>query len=75
MNFDLKALDIMPGMSYEKKQQYLELSLPGVHNVSNSIAASAVACYLGLSCDNIFEGLSTFKGITTNTIYKYNIKI
>ena len=63
MNFDLKALDIMPGMSYEKKQQYLELSLPGVHNVSNSIAASAVACYLGLSCDNISEGLSTFKGI------------
>ena len=63
MNFDLKALDIMPGMSYEKKQQDLELSLPGVHNVSNSIAASAVACYLGLSCDNISEGLSTFKGI------------
>jgi UDP-N-acetylmuramate--alanine ligase len=63
MQFDLIALDIMPGMSYEKKQEDLELSLPGVHNVSNSVAASAVACYLGLSCDNISEGLSTFKGI------------
>ncbi len=63
MQFDLIALDIMPGMSYEKKQEDLELLLPGVHNVSNSVAASAVACYLGLSCDNISEGLSTFKGI------------
>jgi UDP-N-acetylmuramate--alanine ligase len=57
------AIDIMPGISYEKKQEDLELLLPGVHNVSNSVAASAVACYLGLSCDNISEGLSTFKGI------------
>ena len=48
MNFDLKALDIMPGMSYEQKQEGLEFILPGIHNVSNSIAASAVSCYLGL---------------------------
>lgn len=63
MQFDMIAIDIMPGMSNEKKHEDLELSLPGSHNVSNSIAASAVACYLGLSCDNISEGLSTFKGI------------
>ena len=63
MQFDMITIDIMPGISYEKKQEDLELTLPGVHNVSNSIAASAVACYLGLSCDNISEGLSTFKGI------------
>lgn len=63
MNFDLKALDIMPGMSYEQKQEGLEFILPGVHNVSNSIAASAVSCYLGLGCKDIARGLATFKGI------------
>ncbi len=63
MNFDLKALDTMPGMSYEKKQEDLEFILPGIHNVSNSIAASAVSCYLGLGCKDIARGLATFKGI------------
>ena len=63
MNFDLKALDIMPGMSYEQKQEGLEFILPGIHNVSNSIAASAVSCYLGLGCKDIARGLATFKGI------------
>ena len=63
MNFDLKALDIMPGMSYEQKQEGLEFILPGIHNVSNSIAASAVSCYLGLGCKDIARGLTTFKGI------------
>jgi len=63
MNFDLKVLDIMPGMSYEQKQEGLEFILPGIHNVSNSIAASAVSCYLGLGCKDIASGLATFKGI------------
>ena len=63
MNFDLKALDIMPGMSYEQKQEGLEFILPGIHNVSNSIAASAISCYLGLGCKDIARGLATFKGI------------
>ena len=63
MNFDLKALDIMPGMSYEQKQEGLEFILPGIHNVSNSIAASAVSCYLGLGPKDIASGLATFKGI------------
>ena len=63
MQFDMTTLDLIARASYQTKQEDLELSLPGVHNVSNSIAASAVAYYLGLSCDNISEGLSTFKGI------------
>ena len=63
MLFDMTALDILPGMTYEKKQEDLEFILPGVHNVSNAVAASAVACYLGLSCENIMQGLSTFEGI------------
>ena len=63
MNFDLKFLDIMPGMSNEQKEDGLEFILPGIHNVSNSIAASAVSCYLGLGCKDIARGLATFKGI------------
>lgn len=63
INFDLKALDIMPGMSYEQIHEGLEFILPGTHNVSNSIAASAVSCYLGLGPKDIASGLATFKGI------------
>ncbi len=62
MVFDLTAMDIMPGMTYEKKQEGLSFILPGIHNVSNAVAASAVACYLGLSCEDIERGLDTFKG-------------
>ena len=63
MVFDLKALDTMPNMSYEKKKKGLSFILPGVHNVSNAVAASAVASYLGLSFEDIKSGLDTFKGI------------
>jgi len=63
MVFDLITMDIMPGMTYQKKQEGLSFILPGIHNVSNAIAASAVACYLGLSCKHIVSGLNTFKGI------------
>ena len=45
-------------------QKDIELQMPGVHNISNAVAASAVAFYLGLTCDDILEGLATFKGIT-----------
>ena len=41
----------------------IELHMPGMHNVSNAVAASAVACYLGLSFNDVRKGLSTFKGI------------
>jgi UDP-N-acetylmuramate--alanine ligase len=63
MVFDMIALDVTPGMNSEKKQEDLELILPGIHNVSNAVAAAAAACYLGLSFEDITQGLSTFKGI------------
>ena len=63
MVFDLLSMDIMPGMAYEKKQEGLSFILPGTHNVSNAVAASAVASYLGLSFEDIKSGLDTFKGI------------
>jgi len=63
MIFDLTAMDVIPGMTYKKKQEGISFILPGIHNVSNAIAASAVAFYLGISYENIVEGLDTFKGI------------
>ena len=63
MVFDMIALDVMSGITSEKKQEDLELILPGIHNVSNAVAAAAAACYLGLSFEDITQGLSTFKGI------------
>lgn len=63
MFFDMAVLDVMPGMAFEKREKNLELHMPGLHNVSNAVAASAAACYLGLSCNEVSEGLATFKGI------------
>lgn len=40
----------------------ISLQVPGLHNVSNSLAAIAVALELGLSCEDIAAGLSLFGG-------------
>jgi len=74
MVFDLTALDIMPGMKFEKRQEGLSFILPGIHNVSNAIAASAVACYLGLSFEDVAKGLDTFKGINRRFDVHINTK-
>ena len=64
MIFDMTALDVLSEIDFEKMQKGIVLQLPGIHNISNAVAASVVACYLGLSCDAIVEGLATFKGIS-----------
>lgn len=48
---------------FDEMQKAIELNMPGLHNISNAIAASAVSYNLGLSVNNILEGLTTFKGI------------
>ncbi len=55
MIFDMVAL--------EKKQSNIMLDMPGTHNISNAVAATAVAFYLGLSFDAVASGLKTFKGV------------
>jgi UDP-N-acetylmuramate--alanine ligase len=62
MVFDILS-QTMEIMAYEKKQKQIELKMPGLHNVSNAIAASAVAFYLDLKYNEIVDGLATFKGI------------
>jgi UDP-N-acetylmuramate--alanine ligase len=41
----------------------IELKMPGIHNISNAVAASAVAFYLGMQYYEILEGINSFKGI------------
>ena len=63
MIFDMSALDIISRINFNKTQKDIQLQLPGLHNVSNAVAASVVAYYLGLSCDDVSDGLATFQGI------------
>ena len=61
MVFDMLALDNMKAIVAKKLKKDIELQMPGTHNVSNAVAASVVAYYLGLSCNDVAEGLATFK--------------
>lgn len=63
MIFDMITRNVIEGLLSEQKHEGLELKLPGIHNVSNALAASAVAYYLGFSYNDIAKGLSSFKGI------------
>ena len=40
----------------------LELSVPGIHNPSNALAAVAVGRFIGLPFEGISESLKTFRG-------------
>lgn len=50
----------------------MTLGLPGLHNVENSIAATAVACEMGVSEMQIREALKTFSGVKRR--FDYQIK-
>ena len=63
MRFDMIFSDVMSPIDSEKRGEDIMLLMPGLHNVSNAIAASAVASYLGLSVSDILHGLSTFEGV------------
>lgn len=41
----------------------IKLQMPGYHNVTNAIAAATIAQQVGLSVDQIRDGLNTFKGV------------
>jgi UDP-N-acetylmuramate--alanine ligase len=48
------------------------LGLPGLHNVENALAAFAVGIELGLSIEEIKNGLKSFKGVKRR--FEYQIK-
>ena len=45
--------------------------IPGIHNVENAIAAITIALELGLTPDQIREGVSTFRGVKRRFEYHY----
>ena len=45
-----------------EKYAHVELSVPGLHNVKNAIAAAAAAIYLDIPANAIEEGLRSFRG-------------
>ncbi|WP_321339204.1 UDP-N-acetylmuramate--L-alanine ligase [Breoghania sp.] len=59
--FDVVIQDRISGRSAELKD--LVLPMPGLHNVSNSVAAIAVADHLGISGEAIARGLAGFGGV------------
>ena len=63
MFFDIIISDFFLGSNSKKHQKDIKLSMPGLHNISNAVAASAVACYLGVSNNDIVDGLASFIGI------------
>ncbi|MCH7403836.1 UDP-N-acetylmuramate--L-alanine ligase [Belliella kenyensis] len=62
-------VEALPGLfkfdfvSGEKQIEGLELHMPGFHNVENALPAIAIAMDLGLSEDQIRNGIASFKGV------------
>ena len=50
---------------------WVELKVPGVHNVSNALAAAACTMALGLQLADIGMALSTFGGVAGRMTYHY----
>lgn len=48
----------------------IAMKIPGYHNIENSIAASAVALYVGVSPEKIKEALETYKGVKRRFEYQ-----
>lgn len=76
---DYSASDIFynenacPSFSVKEKGKVLftlSLSVPGMHNVSNALAAVATARSLGISFEHIQKGLSKFHGTDRRFEYK-----
>lgn len=46
------------------KIESLEIQVPGIHNIENTLAAVAIAMEVGLSFAEIKSGITTFKGVS-----------
>ncbi len=45
------------------KLENIEIQVPGIHNIENTLAAVAISIEVGLSLSDIASGISTFKGV------------
>ena len=62
-NIDIKEGRFCYDLSVGTVQSGFELSLPGRHNVSNAVVATAVAKQLGCTWEDLIQATRSFKGI------------
>ncbi len=70
ITFNEKACATYDAMFRGKKLMTVSLNVPGMHNVTNSLAAIALAKDLKISDENILAGLSAFGGADRRFQYK-----
>ncbi len=75
-NKNFTEFDIIVNVPNKKKINIKKIRIPllGIHNVRNSVAATAVAITIGISISDIKKGLKNFKGVQRrfNKIFTYN---
>mgnify|MGYP001416212955 FL=1 len=75
-NIRFTEFDLQVNVPNKKKLLIKNLKTPllGIHNVRNSVAATAVALTVGISIRNIKKGLLNFRGVQRrfNKIFTYN---
>ena len=54
------------------KIEDLEIQVPGLHNIENTLAAIGIAMEIGLSTTEIKNGVATFKGVSRRMEFKIN---
>ena len=68
--------DLQINLPNKRKNNIKNIKIPliGIHNIRNSVAATAVALTMGISISDIKMGLSNFKGVQRrfNKIFTYN---
>ena len=75
-NMKHSEFDLQVSVPNKKKIIIKKIRIPllGIHNIRNSVAATAVALTVGISISNIKKGLINFKGVQRrfNKIFTYN---
>lgn len=70
LTFNEKACATFTAMHNDQVVCEITLSVPGRHNVSNAMAAVALACTMGIPADAIIRGLDAFRGANRRFQYK-----
>lgn len=70
ISFDDRGCAVYTAMHHNKALGKITLSVPGMHNVANSLAAIALCLTMGLSMDIISQGITQFGGTKRRFEYK-----
>jgi UDP-N-acetylmuramate--alanine ligase len=75
-NMKFSEFDLQVNVPNKKKMTIKKIKIPllGVHNIRNSVAASAISLTIGISISDIKKGLINFKGVQRrfNKVFSYN---